>query len=42
MLKFEVYRKDPKHSMTEHLRAMSGMIRDLAAAGNVLSDEQQI
>ena len=42
VLKFEVYRKDHKHSMTEHLRAMSGMIRDLAAAGNVLSDEQQI
>ena len=27
--------------MTEHLRMMSGMIRDLKAAGNVLTDEQQ-
>uniref|UniRef100_A0A2N9GLJ0 Integrase catalytic domain-containing protein n=1 Tax=Fagus sylvatica TaxID=28930 RepID=A0A2N9GLJ0_FAGSY len=26
VLKFEVYRKDPKHTMTEHLRMMSGMI----------------
>uniref|UniRef100_A0A2N9FS65 Integrase catalytic domain-containing protein n=1 Tax=Fagus sylvatica TaxID=28930 RepID=A0A2N9FS65_FAGSY len=42
VLKFEVYRKDPKHTMTEHLRMMSGMIRDLKAAGNVLSDEQQV
>ena len=28
--------------MTEHLRMMSGMIRDLKAAGNVLTDEQQV
>uniref|UniRef100_A0A2N9HTH1 Integrase catalytic domain-containing protein n=1 Tax=Fagus sylvatica TaxID=28930 RepID=A0A2N9HTH1_FAGSY len=37
-----MYRKDPKHTMTEHLRMMSGMIRDLKAAGNVLTDEQQV
>ena len=42
VLKFEVYRKNPKHTMTEHLRAMSGMIRDLNNAGNVLTDKQQI
>ncbi len=42
VLKFEVYCKDPKHTMTEHLRMMSGMIRDLKAAGNVLTDEQQV
>uniref|UniRef100_A0A2N9HPJ0 Integrase catalytic domain-containing protein n=1 Tax=Fagus sylvatica TaxID=28930 RepID=A0A2N9HPJ0_FAGSY len=42
VLKFEVYRKDPKHMMTEHLRMMSGMIRDLKAAGNVLTNEQQV
>uniref|UniRef100_A0A2N9IVG1 CCHC-type domain-containing protein n=1 Tax=Fagus sylvatica TaxID=28930 RepID=A0A2N9IVG1_FAGSY len=42
VLKFEVYRKDPKHTMTEHLRMMSGMIRDLKAAGNVLTNEQQV
>jgi len=42
VLKFEVYRKDPKHTMTEHLRALSGMIRDLKGAGHDLSDEQQV
>uniref|UniRef100_A0A2N9FM86 Integrase catalytic domain-containing protein n=1 Tax=Fagus sylvatica TaxID=28930 RepID=A0A2N9FM86_FAGSY len=42
VLKFEEYRKDPKYTMTEHLRMMSGMIRDLKAAGNVLTDEQQV
>ena len=28
--------------MTEHLRMMSGMIRDLKAARNVLTNEQQV
>ena len=42
VLKFEVYRKDPKHTMTEHLRMISGMIRDLKVGGNVLTDEQQV
>ncbi|XP_026419768.1 uncharacterized protein LOC113315726 [Papaver somniferum] len=42
VLKFEVYRKDPKHSVTEHLRMMSSMIRDLKSFGNVLTDEQQV
>ena len=42
VLKFEVYCKDPKCTMTEHLRMMSGMIRDLKAIGNVLTDEQQV
>jgi hypothetical protein len=42
VLKFEVYRKDPKHTMTEHLRIMSAMIHDLKAVGNVITDEQQV
>uniref|UniRef100_A0A2N9HH17 Integrase catalytic domain-containing protein n=1 Tax=Fagus sylvatica TaxID=28930 RepID=A0A2N9HH17_FAGSY len=42
VLKFEVYRKDPKHTMTEHLRIMSGMICGLKVVGNVLTDEQQV
>ena len=42
VLKFEVYRQDPKHTMTEHLRVMSGMIRELHTAGHALTDEQQI
>uniref|UniRef100_A0A2N9EY28 Integrase catalytic domain-containing protein n=1 Tax=Fagus sylvatica TaxID=28930 RepID=A0A2N9EY28_FAGSY len=42
LLKFEVYRKDPKHTMTGHLRMMSKMIHDLKVVGNVLTDEQQV
>jgi hypothetical protein len=42
VLKFEVYRKYQKHTMTEHLRMMSGMIREIKAARNVLTDEQQV
>jgi hypothetical protein len=42
VLKFEVYCKDSKHTMTEYLRMMSEIIRDLKVAGNVLIDEQQV
>ena len=42
VLKFEVYRQEPKHTMTEHLRVMSGVIRKLHTTGHVLTDEQQI
>ena len=42
VLKFETHRKDPKVLMTEHLRGMSSMIRDLNAAGHILTDEQQV
>ncbi|KAL6290046.1 hypothetical protein ACE6H2_007556 [Prunus campanulata] len=42
VLKFEVYRKNPKHTIHEHLRVLSSMIRDLKAAGNTLTDEQQV
>jgi sarcosine oxidase delta subunit len=42
VLKFEMYRKDPKHTMTEHFRMMFGMIRDLKVARNVLTDKQQV
>ncbi|GAV82244.1 UBN2_2 domain-containing protein [Cephalotus follicularis] len=38
VLKFELYKKEPKNSMTEHLRIMSAMIRDLKNAEIVLSD----
>jgi uncharacterized protein VirK/YbjX len=34
VLSFEVNRKDSKHTMNEHLKMMSRMIRDLKAAGN--------
>ena len=42
VLKFETDRKDPKVSMTELLRGMSSMIRDLNAAGHILTDEQYV
>ena len=42
VLKFETYRKDPKVSMTEHLRGMSNMIQDLNATGHILTDEQHV
>jgi hypothetical protein len=42
VLKFKVYHKDPKYTMTKHLRMMSGMIRGLKVARNVLTDEQQV
>lgn len=38
-LKFESYTMNPKHTMAEHLRAMSAMIRELKAAGYTLTDE---
>ena len=41
-LKFEQYVMDSKHSIAEHLRTMSALICDLKAAGNNLSDEQQV
>ena len=39
VLKFEAHHKDPKVSMTEHLRGMSNMIQDLNAVGHILTDE---
>ncbi|GAV65564.1 UBN2_3 domain-containing protein [Cephalotus follicularis] len=42
VLKFEMYKKEPKNSMTEHLRIMSAMIRDLKNVEIGLSNEQQV
>ncbi|KAK2972779.1 hypothetical protein RJ640_029704 [Escallonia rubra] len=41
VIKFEEYTKDPKHTMSEHLRVMSNMIGKLRDAGHALTDEQQ-
>lgn len=38
----KVYMMDPKHSMAEHLRVMSDMIRNLKSTDNNLSVDQQI
>ncbi|KAK2989844.1 hypothetical protein RJ640_029572 [Escallonia rubra] len=42
VMKFEEYTKDPKHTMSEHLRVMSNMIGKLRDAGHALTDEQQV
>ncbi|GAV59620.1 UBN2_2 domain-containing protein [Cephalotus follicularis] len=42
VLKFEMYKKEPKNSMTENLRIMFAMIRDLKNAEIALSDELQV
>ncbi|KAK2974282.1 hypothetical protein RJ640_016768 [Escallonia rubra] len=41
VIKFEEYTKNPKHTMSEHLRVMSNMIGKLRDAGHALTDEQQ-
>ncbi|KAM2565982.1 hypothetical protein PS2_009121 [Malus domestica] len=42
VLKFEVYRVDPKHYVSEHLRKISSMIQDLKATGSIFTNEQQV
>ncbi|KAK2990642.1 hypothetical protein RJ640_028831 [Escallonia rubra] len=42
VIKFEEYTKDPKHTMSEHLRVMSNMIGKLRDAGHALTYEQQV
>ncbi|KAK2973354.1 hypothetical protein RJ640_015109 [Escallonia rubra] len=42
VIKFEDYTKDPKHTMSEHLRVMSNMIGKLRDAGHALTDEHQV
>ena len=41
-LKFDSYKMRSNTPMKQHLRQMSTMIRELKAAGNNLSDEQQV
>lgn len=41
-LKWMDYTIDPSHNVTEHLRIMSAMVRDLKAAGRDVPDEEQI
>ena len=40
MLRFNQYMMDPKHSMSEHLRVMSSLIKEMRATGHDLIDEQ--
>lgn len=39
--KFNDYKKRSNHSMRQHLRVMSNMIRELKNAGQVISNEQK-
>ncbi|GAV89130.1 UBN2_2 domain-containing protein, partial [Cephalotus follicularis] len=41
-MKFDSFKKDPKHTMKKNLRLMSSMIRELRVANHVLIDEQQV
>lgn len=41
-LKWMRYTMDTSHSVAEHLRIMSAMIRDLKAAGREVDDEEQV
>ena len=41
-MKFDLYKMRSEHTMKQHLRAMSSMIRELKSAGNNLTDEQQV
>nr|CAD1844018.1 unnamed protein product [Ananas comosus var. bracteatus] len=39
-IKFDTYKKRPNHTIKQHLREMSNMIRELKSAGHTLTDEQ--
>ncbi|XP_022853910.1 uncharacterized protein LOC111375338 [Olea europaea var. sylvestris] len=41
-IKFDTYKKLPNHNITQHVRIMSIMIRELKLAGHILSNEQQV
>ena len=41
-MKFDSYKMHSKHTMKQHLRAMSSMIWELKSVGNNLTDEQQV
>jgi hypothetical protein len=41
-VRFDFYKMRSDHTMKQHLRVMSSMIRELKTAGNQLTDEQQV
>jgi hypothetical protein len=41
-MRFDSYKMRSDHAMKQHLRVMSSMIRELKAAENQLTDEQQV
>ena len=42
VLKFEIYKMWPNHTMKQHLREMKRMIRELKTFEHVFTDEQQV
>lgn len=40
--KFDTYKKLPNHNITQHVRIMSTVIRELKLVGHILSNEQQV
>nr|POE88869.1 hypothetical protein CFP56_37404 [Quercus suber] len=41
-MKFDSYKMCSEHTMSQHLRVMSSMIREFKSVGNNLTDEQQV
>lgn len=41
-MRFDSYKLDSNHMMKQHIRLMSSMIRELKAAENHLTNEQQV
>ena len=41
-IKFNFYRKHSNHTMRQHMREMSNMVRELKSTGHVLTNEQQV
>ena len=41
-IKFDSYRKRSNHTMRDHLREMSNMVRELRSAGHIMTNEQHV
>ena len=41
-IKFDTYKMPPNHTVKQHLREMSKMIRELGLESHILTKEQQV
>ena len=41
-IRFDTYKKRPKHNMRQHLKEMSNMISELKEVGHELTNEKQV
>ena len=41
-IKFDTYKMPRNHTVKQHLREMSKMIRELGSIGHILTEEQQV